>query len=72
MLDTEDDMGELTRDEVKARAAVAGLEIDEAWFEMVRRLLSEGLAPLHRSDSHALRAVEPAATFDATGNEGAR
>ena len=65
-------MGDVTRDEVRARLAVAGLAVREEWLEMVRRLLSEALAPLRRTDVHALRTVEPAATFDATGNEGSR
>jgi hypothetical protein len=63
-------MGDVTLDEVKVRAAVAGLAVPDEWLEMVRRLLSEALAPLRRADPHALRTVEPAVTFDATGNEG--
>jgi hypothetical protein len=34
---------------------------------MVRRLLSDALAPLRALDSRAVQGLEPAATFDATG-----
>jgi hypothetical protein len=68
----EDDMADVTLDEVRARLAVAGLAVGEEWLDMVRRLLGEALAPVRRADVHALRTVEPAATFDATGNEGSR
>jgi hypothetical protein len=71
----EDVMGDLTRDELRARAAAAGLAVPEEWLAMVGRLLSDALAPLRRADGHTLRTVEPAVTFDATGdatgNEGA-
>jgi hypothetical protein len=66
----EGDMGDVTREEVRARAAVAGLTVSEEWMEMMRRLLTDALAPLRRADGHALRAVEPAVTFDAGGEEG--
>ena len=63
-------MGDVTREEVRARAAVAGLTVSEEWLEMVRRLLTEALAPLGRANVHALRAIEPAVTFDAGGDAG--
>jgi hypothetical protein len=65
-------MGDVTLDEARARLAVAGLAVDDEWLEMVQRLLNEALAPLRRADARALRTVEPAATFDAAGNEGSR
>ena len=65
-------MGDVMLDEVRARLAMAGLTVREEWLEMVRRLLSEALAPVRRADAHALRTVEPAAIFDATGDEGSR
>jgi hypothetical protein len=58
---------EITLDEVRRRAAVAGVTIREDRLEMVRRLLNDALAPLRRLDSRATRTLEPAATFDATG-----
>jgi hypothetical protein len=64
-------MSDVTLDEVRARAAVAGLALREEWLEMARRLLSDALAPLRRTDdAHAVRTVEPAVTFDAGGEEG--
>jgi hypothetical protein len=65
-------MSDVTLSEVKARAAVAGLTLSEERLEMVRRLLTDALAPLRRTDPRAVRAVEPAVTFDANGGEGAR
>ena len=65
---------EITVDEVKRRAQVAGLTLREERVEMVRQLLKEALAPLRRLDSRAVRTLEPAATFDAApgGEHGAR
>jgi len=65
---------EITVDEVRTRAQVAGLAVREDRLEMVRRLLNEALAPLRRMDSRAVRAIEPAATFDAApgGDDGGR
>jgi hypothetical protein len=60
-------MSDVTLDEVKKRAQAAGLVLREDRLEMVRRLLSEALAPLRATDSRALQAIEPAVTFDATG-----
>ena len=56
---------EITSDEVKRRAAVAGLAIREDRLESVRQLLKDALAPLRRMDSRAVLTLEPAATFDA-------
>ena len=65
---------EITLDDVKRRAQVAGLTLREDRMEMVRQLLKEALAPLRRLDSRAVRTLEPAATFDAApgGDHGAR
>ena len=64
----------ITADEVRKRAQVAGLAVREDRLEMVRRLLNDALAPLRRMDSRAVRAVEPAATFEAApgGDDGRR
>ena len=56
---------EITLDEVKRRAAVAGLALREDRIESVRQLLKDALAPLRRLDSRAIPTLEPAATFDA-------
>jgi hypothetical protein len=63
-------MSDVTLDEVRARAAMAGLALSEAQLAVVRRLLVDALAPLRRVDTRAMRAVEPAATFDAGGDAG--
>ena len=65
---------EITADEVRKRAQVAGLPLREDRLEMVRRLLNDALAPLRRMDSRAVREVEPAATFEAApgGDDGQR
>ena len=55
----------MTLDEVRARMKAAGIEIPEKRLEMVRRLLSDALAPIHALDSRAARTLEPAVTFDA-------
>jgi hypothetical protein len=60
-------MSDVTLDEVKKRAQAAGLTLRDDRLEMVRRLLNEALAPLGKTDSRAVRTVEPAVTFDATG-----
>ena len=58
-------MSDVTLDEVNKRAQAAGLTLREDRLEMVRRLLTEALAPLRRTDSRAVQAVEPAVTFAA-------
>ena len=65
---------DVTPDDVRKRAAVAGLAIREDRLESVRQLLKEALAPLRRMDSRALQTLEPAATFDAEpgGHHGSR
>jgi hypothetical protein len=63
-------MSDVTVDEVRKRAQAAGLALREDRLEMVRRLLTEALAPLRKTDSRAVQGVEPAVTFDATGGEG--
>jgi hypothetical protein len=56
---------EITIDDVRKRAQVAGLTLREDRLESVRRLLKEALAPLRRLDSRTISTLEPAATFDA-------
>jgi hypothetical protein len=60
-------MDDVTLDEVRTRARAAGLVLREDRLEMVRRLLADALAPLRAADSRALRPVEPAVTFEASG-----
>ena len=61
----------LTMDEVRARVRAAGVTIAEARLDMVRRLVGEALAALRAVDADALRAAEPAVTFDAAAPYGA-
>ena len=63
-------MSDVTLDEVKKRAQAAGLTLREDRLEMVRRLLTDALAPLRKSDSRVVQTIEPAVTFDATGGAG--
>lgn len=56
---------EVTLDEVRERARVAGLSIPEDRLELVRGFLRDALRPLRAMDSRAIRTVEPAVTFDA-------
>ena len=60
-------MSDVTMDEVRKRAQAAGLTLREDRLEMVRRLLSEALGPLRKTDSRAVQTIEPAVTFDAAG-----
>lgn len=63
---------ELTRDEVRDRMRASGLSIAEARLDMVRVLLSTALAPVRALDSRAVKALEPAVTFDAGAHHGDR
>ena len=63
-------MSDVTLEEARARGAAAGLTLDEAQLVIVRRMLADALAPLRRTDASAMRAVEPAVTFDAGGDTG--
>ena len=60
-------MAEITTDDVKKRAAVAGLTLRADRIEMVRKLLAEALKPLSQLDSRTIRTLEPTVTFDARG-----
>jgi hypothetical protein len=56
---------ELTLDEVRQRARVAGVTIAENRLEMVRRLLGDALALVRALDARAIKTVEPAVRFEA-------
>ena len=58
---------ELTMDELRARIAASGLTIPDHRLSMVRKLLSDALAPVRSVDSRTVRPLEPAVTFDAAG-----
>ncbi len=54
---------ELTMEELRRRIAAAGITIREERLELVRKLLSEALAPVHALDSRANIELEPAVRF---------
>ena len=58
---------EVTLDEVKERARLAGLPIPPARLAMVRGFLVNALRPIRALDSRTVRTVEPAVTFAARG-----
>src|SRR5712691_5581480 len=62
---------EFSMEELRARIAAAGVPIAEARLEMVRKLLSNALAPIRAEDWRAASTLEPAVTFDAGGPSGA-
>jgi len=64
----------MTLEELRDRMKAAHVEIAEHRLEMVRRLLTDALKPIHAVDSRAVRTLEPAVTFDARpgGDHGQR
>src|SRR3989442_11318530 len=62
---------EFSMQELRARIAAAGVPIAEARLEMVRKLLSNALAPIRAEDWRAAGTLVPAVTFDARGPSGA-
>jgi len=57
------DTHELTLDELRERIRAAGVPIPDNRLAMVRKLLSEALAPVRALDSRTIRTVEPAVKF---------
>jgi hypothetical protein len=58
---------DVTLDEVKERARLAGLPIPPERLALVRGFLSNALRPIRALDSRAVRTVEPAVIFQARG-----
>lgn len=58
---------DITLDEVKERARLAGLPIPDSRLSLVRGFLLNALRPIRALDSRAIRTVEPAVTFDPKG-----
>jgi hypothetical protein len=56
---------ELTLQELRERIQAAGITIAENRLAMVRKLLSDALAPVRALDSRAIKTVEPAVRFEA-------
>jgi hypothetical protein len=61
---------DVTLDEVKERARLAGLSIPADRLSLVRGFLANALRPIRALDSRAIRTVEPAVTFDPKGGSG--
>jgi hypothetical protein len=55
----------ITLEELRARAANAGLVIDSEHEDDIAFMLTNALAPLRTLDSRGLRLIEPAVAFDA-------
>ena len=54
----------MTLEELRDRMRAARIEIPEHRLELVRRLLTDALQPIHALDSRTVRTLEPAVTFD--------
>jgi hypothetical protein len=54
----------MTLDELRDRMRAARIEIAEDRLELVRRLLTDALRPIHEMDSRTVKTLEPAVTFD--------
>ena len=63
------EMEPITADVVKARAALAGITLDEDKLEDIAFNMEQALAPLRTLDLRAIRLVEPAVTFRAAWSE---
>ncbi len=57
------EQGEITEDEVRRRAAVAGIELDEELIGETILGMQVALEPLWALDLRGIRLVEPAVTF---------
>jgi len=55
----------MTLEELRDRMKAARVEIAENRLELMRRLLTDALRPIHAMDSRKHRTLEPAVTFDA-------
>ncbi|MGH7305360.1 MAG: hypothetical protein ACRELZ_18915 [Candidatus Rokuibacteriota bacterium] len=62
----------MTLEELRDRMKAARVEIAENRLEVVRRLLTDALRPIHAMDSRANRTLEPAVTFDTGRSRGDR
>src|SRR5262245_60645440 len=57
-------------DELRRRIAATGLPIPEARLNMIDKLMTLVLAPIHGEDWRAANTLEPVVTFDAAGPGG--
>jgi len=61
---------DVTLDEVKERARLAGLAIPPNRLPRLRSFLVNALRPIRALDSRTIRTVEPAVVFDPKGGSG--
>ena len=59
---------DVTPDEVKERARLAGLSIPANRLSLVRSFLVNALRPIRALDTRTVRTVEPAVVFDPKGD----
>jgi len=59
----------ITADVVRARAALAGITLDEDKIDDLAFSMEQALAPLRALDLRAIKLVEPAVTFRAAWSE---
>jgi hypothetical protein len=59
----------ITPETLKARAAVAGVTLDEAKLEDLTTSMNQSLGALRDLDLRAMRTVEPAVIFRAAWND---
>lgn len=59
----------ITADVVRARAKVAGIQVDEEKIDDIAFSMEQALAPLRALDLRAIRLVEPAVSFRAAWSE---
>jgi hypothetical protein len=59
----------ITPEVLKARAALAGVTLDEEKLEDLAFTMEQALAPVRALDLRAIRLVEPAVTFRAAWSE---
>ena len=60
----------MTLEELRDRMKAARVEIAEHRLELVRRLLTDALKPIHAMDLRTVRTLEPAVAFDAARTGG--
>jgi len=61
--------GPITAETLKARAAIAGVSLDETKLDELAETMERALSQLRSLDVQAMRMVEPALIFEARWNE---
>lgn len=55
----------ITADIVRARAKLAGINLDPSYVDDLAKMMETALSPLRKVDPETFKWVEPAVTFDA-------